>query len=293
MLQSLKKIHRVEFLIAYFVILLFPVILAAPPLQNSLAVIGFVLLVFAFGNAINSYSDAKSDISNLRKKSISDAVSKIKFLKLLIVAEFIFIAAGAVVLFGSNFVVWILGGIAGFFMLGYSVEPLRFKGRGILHVVSLSLSVYILPPMFVYFALVENIVLGFVALLIFYSLFRTGVSLINNIDDYFEDKKQGIKTTAVAFGVKKTTTSGVIITGFGIIGLAVVLFKLNTPLILIALLSLVGIFILLQEYGVYKQANKSIAKGVKASQEFFKQPKIVNLFDLVLLFICIFLHLTI
>lgn len=290
-LQSINTIHRADFLVAYTIILLFPAILARASLLDSLIVIGFILFAFAFGNTVNSYSDAKGDRLNPRKRHIAKALLQIKFLKPLLFAEFVIIIIGSLVLFCSKPLVLILGGLIAFFALGYSLEPLRFKRRGILHGFSLSLSVYILPVLFVYFALAKEINWTFVGLLVMYAIFRSGVSFINNIDDYFEDKKAGIKTTAVALGVKKTAEIGFVLSALGIIGLVFFLLKMNVFLIFIGVLLFVGLLVLLSERKVYKSAEKGTALGVKASQEFFARPKLVNAFDIIFLIICFLLRL--
>ncbi|PKM92177.1 MAG: hypothetical protein CVU81_01875 [Euryarchaeota archaeon HGW-Euryarchaeota-1] len=290
MLNALKTIHRVDFLITYIVILLIPAILARASLQDSLIIMSFVLLAFAFGNVINSYSDAKTDASNLRKKGIAEAVSDINFLKPLIIVEFFLVAASAIVLFGSKPLALIFGGSIAFLAIGYSLKPLRFKGRGVLHGISLLLSVYFLPLLFVYFALTEKIVWWFVGLILAYALFRSGISTINNVDDYFEDKKQGIKTTAVALGVKRTALIGLLLSILGVLGTLIIITMLGVSPILSALLAIPATLVLWQEWLVYKSSKKETKAGVKSSQEFFKRPNIVNLYDYVFLAICVVLH---
>jgi 4-hydroxybenzoate polyprenyltransferase len=99
-------------------------------------------------------------------------------------------------------VLWVVG----LFLIGaYSLEPLRFKRRGFLNLVTLSLILYFLPTLYIYYAMAPHIrILPLLALLGF-STQMIGLLLVNQIEDYHEDKEMNVLTSSVRWGLKKAS----------------------------------------------------------------------------------------
>jgi 4-hydroxybenzoate polyprenyltransferase len=99
-------------------------------------------------------------------------------------------------------VLWVVG----LFLVGaYSLEPLRFKRRGFLNLVTLSLILYFLPALYIYYAMAPHMkILPLIALLGF-STQMIGLLLVNQIEDYHEDKQMNVLTSTVRWGPKKAS----------------------------------------------------------------------------------------
>jgi 4-hydroxybenzoate polyprenyltransferase len=106
-------------------------------------------------------------------------------------------------------VLWVVG----LFLVGaYSLEPLRFKRRGFLNLVTLSLILYFLPSLYIYYAMAPNIkILPLLALLGF-STQMIGLLLVNQIEDYHEDKEMNVLTSTVRWGLKKASLVSLLFT---------------------------------------------------------------------------------
>jgi 4-hydroxybenzoate polyprenyltransferase len=99
-------------------------------------------------------------------------------------------------------VLWVVGL---FLVAAYSLEPLRFKRRGFLNLVTLSLILYFLPTLYIYYAMAPHIkILPLLALLAF-STQMIGLLLVNQIEDYHEDKEMNVLTSTVRWGLKKSS----------------------------------------------------------------------------------------
>jgi 4-hydroxybenzoate polyprenyltransferase len=99
-------------------------------------------------------------------------------------------------------VLWVVG----LFLIGaYSLEPLRFKRRGFLNLLTLSLILYFLPALYIYYAIAPHMkILPLLALLGF-STQMIGLLLVNQIEDYHEDKEMNVLTLSVRWGLKKAS----------------------------------------------------------------------------------------
>jgi 4-hydroxybenzoate polyprenyltransferase len=99
-------------------------------------------------------------------------------------------------------VLWVVGL---FLVAAYSLEPLRFKRRGFLNLVTLSLILYFLPSLYIYYALAPNMkILPLLALLGF-STQMIGLLLVNQIEDFHEDKEMNVLTSTVRWGLKRAS----------------------------------------------------------------------------------------
>ena len=106
-------------------------------------------------------------------------------------------------------VLWVVG----LFLVGaYSLEPLRFKRRGFLNLVTLALILYFLPALYIYYAMAPQMkVLPLLALLGF-STQMIGLLLVNQIEDYHEDKEMNVLTSSVRWGLKKASMVSLLFT---------------------------------------------------------------------------------
>ena len=106
-------------------------------------------------------------------------------------------------------VLWVVGL---FLVAAYSLEPLRFKRRGFLNLVTLSLMLYFLPALYIYYALAPHMgTLPLLALLGF-STQMIGLLLVNQIEDYHEDKEMNVLTSSVRWGLKKASLVALLFT---------------------------------------------------------------------------------
>ena len=97
---------------------------------------------------------------------------------------------------------WVVGL---FLIAAYSLEPLRFKRRGFLNLVTLSLILYFLPALYIYYAMAPHMkILPLLALLAF-STQMIGLLLVNQIEDYHEDKQMNVLTSSVRWGLRKAS----------------------------------------------------------------------------------------
>jgi 4-hydroxybenzoate polyprenyltransferase len=106
-------------------------------------------------------------------------------------------------------VLWVVGL---FLIAAYSLEPLRFKRRGFLNLVTLSLILYFLPTLYIYYAMAPHMkILPLLALLGF-STQMIGLLLVNQIEDYHEDKAMNVLTSTVRWGLKKASLVSLLFT---------------------------------------------------------------------------------
>jgi len=106
-------------------------------------------------------------------------------------------------------VLWVVG----LFLVGaYSLEPLRFKRRGFLNLVTLAPILYFLPALYIYYAMAPHMeILSLLALLGF-STQMIGLLLVNQIEDYHEDKQMNVLTSSVRWGLKKASMVSLLFT---------------------------------------------------------------------------------
>lgn len=188
-----------------------PLLLGAASLSNVLAIhviesfLVFILLFWS-GFLINALADVEVD--SKYKTFVSQAVSVLgkKMLKRLIFLQVmagILITAHICYLLNNYWIlIWII--VATFFGLGYSVEPFHFKVRGILHA-TLAFSAMFAPFIFLLYVVIggmPSLPLIFITLAL--TIVHYGIALVNQSQDYLEDKETGLKTPAVRWGLTKT-----------------------------------------------------------------------------------------
>ena len=106
-------------------------------------------------------------------------------------------------------VLWIVGL---FLVAAYSLEPLRFKRRGFLNLVTLSLILYFLPALYIYYAMAPDMKILPLLALVGFSTQMIGLLLVNQIEDYHEDKQMNVLTSTVRWGLKKASLVSLLFT---------------------------------------------------------------------------------
>jgi 4-hydroxybenzoate polyprenyltransferase len=122
-------------------------------------------------------------------------------------------------------VLWVVGL---FLVAAYSLEPLRFKRRGFLNLVTLSLILYFLPALYIYYAMAPHLKILPMLALFGFSTQMIGLLLVNQIEDYHEDKQMNVLTSTVRWGLKKASMVSLLFTAVMSVGLLVVFSMLAT-----------------------------------------------------------------
>ena len=137
-------------------------------------------------------------------------------------------------------VLWVVG----LFLIGaYSLEPLRFKRRGFLNLVTLSLILYFLPTMYIYYAMAPQMKIVPLLALLGFSTQMIGLLLVNQIEDYHEDKQMNVLTSTVRWGLKKASMVSLLFTAVMSVVLLIVFSMLaKTPY------AFVGVAVMLVAY---------------------------------------------
>ncbi len=178
--------------------------LLAPVVWEGVAV--FVLLYF-MGFMINAYTDQEIDRKyTIFKNKLPDAVARIGRgnIKALIVAQ---IAAAFVITAHVAYVMnsWLplaLAAVGTFFGVGYSIPPLQFKVRGWLHAVSLTVSAFFVPALFVLYTIAGTIAMAPFVIVMGFSILHYGIAFANQAIDYMEDRASGVRSPPVLWGME-------------------------------------------------------------------------------------------
>jgi 1,4-dihydroxy-2-naphthoate octaprenyltransferase len=100
--------------------------------------------------------------------------------------------------------------------VGYSVRPMHFKVRGILHTLTLSISALFIPMLFLYVCMAGWPSVPILVLLIGFAILHYGIALANQSGDYLEDGDAGMRTPAVRWGLKRTLAIGLMMNAVGL-----------------------------------------------------------------------------
>jgi 4-hydroxybenzoate polyprenyltransferase len=233
-LLYMLRIRRVEFRVAEIPILAIPVLLLikdASPLKTFAFWEGIFVffLLFAFGDMINCLADR--DLDAVYKPHLSEAVYGlgvrfVTFQVLATAALALGLSAHLSRLTGRwSLFVLVASGLA--LGAGYSVAPVRLKGRGFAQLVCLWLIIFVGPMLFVALlvsAFPPPTLLLFLAAS--YGTLQMGVILINTAEDYPEDLAAGVRTTVVATGLRAGVTLALWLAAAGSAGLLATLFAL-------------------------------------------------------------------
>ena len=212
-------VSRWEFLPAVSIGIFIGIFIGAESIQQLLSIdfiftllegIIVFLLLFNVGFMVNCWADWKVD--ELYKTKLYHAVKNMgrNNLGYLVVIHII----GAVILAYhisiviNRIEISVLVWIGTFLGVAYSVEPFRFKKRGILHSL-IALPIFLIPGVYSYFLvnnqpLLSPYTLFFLLLAIGITIGHYALILISQAEDTPADKKMDLYTPAVKWGLKKT-----------------------------------------------------------------------------------------
>ncbi|MCC3156549.1 TauD/TfdA family dioxygenase [Hymenobacter sp. 15J16-1T3B] len=210
-LKNSKALRRTEFLLAEIPIFTIPILLSAEDLgflrRPELYVgLGGIYLLFNFGDLVNAYADRRLDA--IYKSHLSNAIFElgeqgVRWQMRASVAGTVLISLWLTQRTGRwQFVpLTVIGWALGF---QYSWKPLHFKSRGLWQLPALW-AVLFFGPM----AYTSSLVTHFprrpvLTLAAAYGLLQMAVILMNNAEDYTEDRAAGIETMVVALGLHRS-----------------------------------------------------------------------------------------
>ena len=286
-------VSRWEFLPAVLVGILIGIFMGAKSIQYLFSC-GFVftliegifvfILLFNVGFMVNCWADWKVD--ELYKTKLYKAVKGMGRTKLGILVV-IHIIVALILAFHLTFIIdrieiIVLVWIGTFLGVAYSVEPFRFKRRGLLHSL-IALPIFFIPGVYSYF-LVSDLPLDSLYTILFV-IMGLGVTvghydliLISQAEDLPADKKMNLYTPAVKWGLKKTLyisfTSNFI--GSIIITIALILMFLMINIWLLALIPLIIIgryFSMKEVYILHKFSLNTSENSILLEEIRKKMPK--------------------
>jgi len=199
-----------------------PLFLAATSLQDLLSVhiveaLVIFTLIFFSGFIINALADVETD--SKYKTYISDSVNILgqKTLVNLIIIHVtlaLLLTLHLSIVYNNYWlIIWV--SIATFFGLAYSVKPFHFKIRGPLQ---FSLMIYsIIMVSLIYYVIGGTPSIPVLFVFLSFLIATHGIELVNQTQDYLEDKESGIKSPAVRWGVTPTLIASLVIAVIGII----------------------------------------------------------------------------
>jgi len=267
-------VSRWEFLPAVLIGIFIGVFIGADSIQSLISyeftpiliegVLIFILL-FNVGFMVNCWADWKVD--ELYKTKLYQSVIKmgrnklgilviIHILVSIILAYHITIQLNRIEV---SFLVWI--GI--FLGVGYSIEPFRFKRRGLLHSL-IALPIFFIPGVYSYLlvnslSITANYTIIFIIAAIGITIGHYALILISQAEDTPADKKMNLITPAVKWGLKKTLkisymsnfVGSVIIT----ISLMIMFLTINYWLLILTPIIIIGrYFSMIEVYKLYKKS---------------------------------------
>lgn len=275
-------VSRWEFLPAVFIGIFIGILIGANSVGAILAANSFpfilegiliFILLFNMGFMVNCWSDWKVD--ELYKTSLYKAVKKLGRQSLgIIIILHIFLSL--ILAFHLSIVlqrieISILVWIGTFLGVGYSIEPIRFKKRGILHSI-VALPIFFIPGVYSYFLVTSLTITDLYT--IFFLIAATGITighyaliLISQAEDQPDDKKMGLFTPAVKWGIFKTIKLSYYVNVLG---------SIMTILALIGLFLLINIWLLiliplviLGRYFSFKEVRRLLKRSKSISSETF------------------------
>lgn len=210
-MKDYYNVARLEYLPAEAPAIFIPLLLTATTLMDLLnilyfeAILAFGLLYFS-GFIINSYTDINVDKHYKIYVATSSQKLGPKILKNLVIIQ---VGLAIVIIIHLSWVLnafWLIPiCLLGIFMgLAYSIKPFEFKVKGIMHIISLSLSAFMVPFILLYTTVSTNFAWYIVMLLIGFPIAHYGIALANQTGDFLEDKREGLQSPAVKWGLNNT-----------------------------------------------------------------------------------------
>ena len=225
------------------------------------------LLLFNVGFMVNCWADWKID--ELYKTKLYLAVmrmgrSKLGIMVTIHIAVAILLASHLTMAIGRPEII-ILVWIGTFLGVAYSVEPFRFKRRGALHSI-IALPIFFIPGVYSYF-LVSDLPIDapytymFLLLAAGITIGHYALILVSQAEDYPDDKKMGLYTPPVKWGLRKTLYVSFMSNLLGSIVIVVFLMlmflTINVWLMVLTPLIVVGRYLSMRNvYDLHKTSSK-------------------------------------
>jgi len=283
-------ISRWEFLPASGVAILIGVFLAVRDFSDLLVIENLLYLIegliaffmlFNVGFMINCWADWEVDKEH--KTHLSEAVVSVGRKTVGNLVALHIIAAVAISFHLSymqdRWLILFLVLLGTFLGVAYSVEPFRFKRRGVFHSV-MAVPVFAIPGIYSYL-LVAPLPLQelnsqvFIFLAFGITLAHYGLVLISQSEDYPEDKKAGLITAAVHMGLKKTLRTSFVLNVVGsiiiIIAFTYWFLEIHPGLLIMLVVLVAGRAVPIKaSHALYKKSqglktNKAILKEIRAA----------------------------
>jgi len=220
--KAYANVSRMEYASAEAPGMLIPFLLGASSVYDLVgfhifeALIVFILL-FTSGFLINALTDIEVDkkyknfvsnsVNTLGDKTIKKIIIFQVTLALLLTVHICYLI--------NNYWLFLWVVTATFFGLAYSVKPFHFKVRGVLHA-TLAFSAGFAPMVFLYYVIAGVPTTSILLVILFFIILHYGIALVNQTQDYLEDKESGLLTPAVRWGVTRTLTAAMILSIFGL-----------------------------------------------------------------------------
>lgn len=219
-LKNSKTLRRTEFLIAEIPIFLIPILLSAEDLRflkTPTLYVGLagIYLLFNFGDLVNAYADRRVDA--VYKSHLSNAVFElgeggVRWQMRASVASTVLVSGWLSWHTGRwQFVpLTVLGWALGF---QYSWRPLHFKSRGLWQLAALWAVIFFGPMAYTGSLVTRFPKPAVLTLAAAYGLLQVGVLMLNNAEDYPEDRAAGLHTAIVALGLHRSMRVAQALTG--------------------------------------------------------------------------------
>ncbi|SDY96624.1 TauD/TfdA family dioxygenase [Hymenobacter psychrophilus] len=210
-LKNSKTLRRTEFLIAEIPIFLIPIFLSAEDfrfLKTPVLYVGLagIYLLFNFGDMVNAYADRRVDA--VYKSHLSNAIFElggpgVRWQMRASVAGTVLISIWLTQHTGRwQFVpLTLIGWALGF---QYSWRPIHFKSRGLWQLSALWAVIFFGPMAYTGSLVTRFPKPAVLTLAAAYGLLQVGVLMLNNAEDYTEDRAAGLHTAIVALGLHRS-----------------------------------------------------------------------------------------
>jgi 1,4-dihydroxy-2-naphthoate octaprenyltransferase len=223
------------------------------------------ILLFNVGFMVNCWADWKVD--ELYKTKLYNAVmdmgrNKLGILVILHIVASIILAYHVTLQIERieiSFLVWI--GI--FLGVGYSIEPFRFKRRGLLHSL-IALPIFFIPGIYSYLLvnttpITDPYTIVFILAAMGITIGHYALILVSQAEDTPADKKMGLYTPAVKWGVQKTLhisyLSNIIGSFISVLSIIFLFLFVNNWLLLLIPFIIIGRYFSMKEvYILYKES---------------------------------------
>lgn len=164
----------------------------------------------SIGAGVNSCADYETDrLDTMSKARLSQAIDRVGSASLWRIVFIETIGATLLIAAASVFLskpllllLWVIGLPLGVF---YSVEPVRFKRRGIFNTLSVAITVFIIPMLFMAQLFFDVIPPTLLILIVIYGIQTMSFSIGDQLLDFEFDAKTGVQTLCVVIGRVRAT----------------------------------------------------------------------------------------